>query len=138
MVVRDAITGDERKRIQLSNHEDLYGAPYRLVHRADLHRTLFEHATECDPDILHLKHEVVSFEEGPHGIIVNFCNGTQADCDLLIGADGIKSKVRQQIAKDNSVQYTGDAAWRILVPTSNVPENCRPEQAMGFLFFECV
>src|SRR4029453_15445195 len=51
-----------------------------------------------------------------------------ADCtivhgDLLIGADGLKSVICQQINGNIPATYTGDAAWRITVPVERLPQN---------------
>jgi salicylate hydroxylase len=41
--------------------------------------------------------------------------------DLLIGADGVKSAIREQIVGVDRAAYTGDAAWRLTVPTDQLP-----------------
>ena len=42
---------------------------------------------------------------------------------MLVGADGLKSAVRHQIAGDAPATYTGDAAWRVTIPVERLPEN---------------
>jgi salicylate hydroxylase len=117
-------TGEEIQRFSLSDeHERLHGAPYTQLHRADLHDILATRARQFDPDVVRLNHKVVGFSEGEKGVELCFADGTSARGDLLIGADGLKSAVRAQIAGDVPATYTGDAAWRIVVPTERLPEN---------------
>ena len=43
--------------------------------------------------------------------------------DILIGADGVKSAIRAQIFGASPASYTGDAAWRLIVPAARLPAN---------------
>jgi salicylate hydroxylase len=115
-------TGEEIQRFALSEeHERLHGAAYYQMHRADLHDLLAAKVRELDPAAINLNQRVVGFEEDNHGVELQFANGETARGDLLIGADGLKSVVRQQIAGNVPATYTGDAAWRITLPAERVP-----------------
>jgi salicylate hydroxylase len=103
-------------------HESNFGAPYYHTHRADLHRLLAERVRGLDPSCLSLNVKVCSFEERADGITLNLEDGGQVHGDVVIGADGIKSVVRQQILGDTPVSYTGDIAWRALIPIERLPE----------------
>jgi salicylate hydroxylase len=117
-------TGEEIQRFSLSDeHERLHGAPYTQLHRADLHEILAARAREADPNVVRLNHKVVGFTESAEGVELRFENGTSARGDLLIGADGLKSAVRRQMFGDSPATYTGDAAWRLIVPTDRLPPN---------------
>ena len=117
-------TGEVIQRFSLSEeHKRLHGAPYTQLHRADLHELLASKACSFDPNILRLDHKVIEFHEGDSGVTLRFDNGRTARGDLLIGADGLKSVVARQIVGDISAQYTGDAAWRFVVPTAQLPRN---------------
>lgn len=115
-------TGEEIHRFSLSDeHEKLHGAPYHQLHRADLHDLLAATARDLKPDVVRLKHTAVSYEERDNEVELFFSDGTSATGDLLIGADGLKSVVRQQIAGDVPATYTGDGAWRVTVPADRLP-----------------
>jgi salicylate hydroxylase len=116
-------TGEEIQRFALSEeHERLHGAPYTQMHRADFHGILAGKAHELKPDVVHLNKRVVGFEEDADGVTLRFTDGTSAQGDLLVGADGLKSAVRKQIAGETPANYTGDAAWRITVPVERLPQ----------------
>jgi 2-polyprenyl-6-methoxyphenol hydroxylase-like FAD-dependent oxidoreductase len=104
-------------------HERLNGAPYNQLHRADLHDLLAAKAREFDKNVVRLNHRIVCFEETAAGIRLHFAEGSSAKGDLLIGADGVKSAVRAQIAGADHAVYTGDAAWRITIPTDQLPDD---------------
>jgi salicylate hydroxylase len=115
-------TGEVIQRFALSEeHERLHGAPYVQMHRADLHDLLAAKVRDLNPDAIRLNHKVVGFTEDDRGVELQLANGTTARGDLLIGADGLKSVVRQQIAGNVPATYTGDAAWRITLPAERVP-----------------
>jgi len=123
-VFRAFDSGEVIDRFALSDeHERLHGAPYNQLHRADLHDLLAARARELKPDVVHLDHRVVGFEEEDDGVRLNFADGSSARGDLLIGADGLKSVVRTQMVGEIPASYTGDGAWRVTVPTERLPEN---------------
>ena len=115
-------TGEVIQRFELSEqHERLNGAPYVQMHRADLHELLATKVRELDPNAIRLNHRATGFVEDDRGVELKFADGTSARGDLLIGADGLKSVVRRQIAGPTPATYTGDAAWRITLPSDRVP-----------------
>ena len=115
-------TGEVIQTFALSaDHRRMHGAPYVQLHRADLHDILLAKARSLKPDLLHLGHRVVSFTEGEGGVEMTFANGATARGDVLLGADGIKSVVRAQSQGRVPPVYTGDAVWRIAVPTDRLP-----------------
>jgi salicylate hydroxylase len=117
-------TGEVIQRFSLSEeHERMHGAPYTQLHRADLHDILAARARAADPGVVRLNHKVVGFEESANAVELRFDDGTVARGDLLIGADGVKSAVRKQFLDDAPATYTGDAAWRLLVPTERLPKD---------------
>lgn len=117
-------TGEEIQRFALSDeHERLHGAPYTQLHRADFHNILAERARAFKADVIHLNRRAIGFTEAADGVTLNFADGSSAQGDLLIGADGLKSVVRRQIVGEVPATYTGDAAWRITVPVERLPKN---------------
>ena len=116
-------TGEELQRFNLSaDHERAHGAPYVQLHRADFHDILARRAQSAKPDLIRLGHRLVGFTETEDHVEARFENGHVAHGDLLIGADGLKSVVRRQIVGETPATYTGDAAWRLVVPVEKLPK----------------
>ena len=61
------------------------------------------------------------FEQGPSGVRAFFSDGTHADADILIAADGIHSTVRRQLIPDAEPTYAGYVGWRGAVAASDIP-----------------
>jgi salicylate hydroxylase len=115
-------SGEMISRFSLAEeHERLNGAPYNQLHRADLHNLLAAKAIELKKDVLRLDARIAGFQESAKGVRARLSSGETLDADLLIGADGVKSTVRTQIAGADRPTYTGDAAWRLTLPADRLP-----------------
>src|SRR5204863_7918708 len=70
---------------------------------------------------------LVRLEQDADGVTAQFADGTRARGDLLIGADGVRSTVREQLLPDAVPQYAGYVAWRAMLDESEVPPDIRAE-----------
>jgi salicylate hydroxylase len=95
-----------------------WGAPYYSFHRADLLDAL---AAGLDKSRIHLGHRLTRVEERSDGVGLVFDNGNRVDAEYVIGADGVKSVLRQALYGDDNPSYTGQMAWRALLKVSDVP-----------------
>lgn len=94
-----------------------YGAPYLTVHRADLHEALLR---QVPVGAVRLDARLVRIEETPSGVTLRLHDGRSARADLLIGADGIHSVVRERLVADRP-RFCGQSIYRGLVPANRVP-----------------
>ncbi|KAI1391738.1 salicylate hydroxylase [Hypoxylon trugodes] len=106
--------GSTMVKLPFDNIVETHGAPYYLVHRADLHEALLTAARRAGVEVLNQK-RVVSYDfEAPSATTQN---GEVFTADLVIGADGIKSIARPLLTGQPDIpRDTGDVAYRILIP----------------------
>lgn len=102
-----------------------YGAPYIVTLRADLHRALIDHARNLDAVMLRRHFGVDGIEETGGAMTVSAADGATAQGDLLIGADGLWSRVRKEIAPRAKPRFSGKTAWRTLIDASALPARFR-------------
>ncbi len=121
-------SGEMLHRLPLGEqHEAKHGAPYFQIHRSDLHAALLAAVKERGVSGIQLNAKAVRVEENTERATVFFDDGTSASADLVIGADGIKSVVRKHVLGDDHPVFTGQVAWRCLVPTERIPEQLRTD-----------
>jgi salicylate hydroxylase len=93
-----------------------FGAFQYQLHRADLHRLLLEAVVAADPQAIATGKALVSVVQTADGVSARFADGSDARGSVLVGADGVRSRVRQQLFGDESPVFTGHVAYRTLVP----------------------
>jgi 2-polyprenyl-6-methoxyphenol hydroxylase-like FAD-dependent oxidoreductase len=91
--------------------EKKVGSPSVAVHRADLQALLVREAGE---ETLHLGAEVEGFRQDEGGVTVYIAGGEE-HADLLVGADGLRSRVRASLLGPAKPRYAGYTAWRAVV-----------------------
>lgn len=100
--------------------EARWGAAYLHIHRADL-LDILVNAASRHPDIgLSLDARIAGYEHGGDGVIVHSHKGEPLTANLIVGADGIHSAIRQQMLGEEAARYTGNTAWRLTVPVDRL------------------
>jgi salicylate hydroxylase len=87
-----------------------------MLHRADLFGVLKAAIDVNDPEAVRLDSRVVGYEQDDAGVTVELAGGGRVDGVALIGADGLRSTIRERIAGPSSPRKTGRVAYRFLVP----------------------
>ncbi len=98
-----------------------YGHPYYHMHRGDLLRVLVDAADTSPAITLHVDACVTGFSQNPAGVEVHIGEAAHGG-DVLVGADGIHSALRAALWGDEQPTFTGNVAWRALVPVERLPE----------------
>jgi salicylate hydroxylase len=135
LLVRSAVSGRELAVMPLGQAmRQRYGAPYATVHRADLHRLLLDAVRGYGGVQLDLDSALLAFAQSPvAGVTVSVAGGRQLQADLLLGADGLWSLVRQQLLDDGDPQPTGHLAYRALLRQGDLPAALRSQQVTVWL-----
>lgn len=101
--------------------EAQYGAPYIHLHRADLHQLLADAFRALCPDGIKLDKQLVDIATDDAGATLRFADGTEVSAPVAVGADGVKSLVRDRLFATAPPQFTGQVAWRGVLPLSSLP-----------------
>lgn len=102
-----------------------YGYPYCMFHRADLHKALEQGVRSISPTAIRLNSRCEAVEtDGPRPSVL-LKDGSRVEGDLIVGADGVHSRVRLPIAGADRPSYSGCLAWRGVIPTDRLPAHLR-------------
>jgi 6-hydroxynicotinate 3-monooxygenase len=91
--------------------EERYGGTYINIHRGDLHDILAQVVT---PGTIAFNHLLTGIERSNGAYHLTFENGVTADADIIVGGDGIRSKVREVLIGDGPPRFTGAVAHRAI------------------------
>lgn len=100
-----------------------YGFPYYMLYRPDLHGLMERHVRQLQPDAIRLGAKVIGVVQQDSGVEVELEGGERIRGDILVGADGVHSRVRQVLFGEGVARFTGCVAWRGLVPRDKVPSH---------------
>lgn len=104
-----------------------WGAPYGTAHRATLQKALLDAVTANALCTLHLGQRIdIKDRQMPDGI-------ADRDFDLVIGADGVWSKIRALVPDAPSPLFSGNIAWRFTVPEASAPTILNRTSVTAFL-----
>ena len=104
--------------------EDAFGAPYLLLHRADLHQAL---AAAVPPSSVRLNTVVVGIDQDDGSASVTTASGERLRADLVVAADGIRSAARQWLFGADEAVFSRTVAYRALLPADEVADLDLPD-----------
>jgi 6-hydroxynicotinate 3-monooxygenase len=97
--------------------EEHFGGPYLNIHRGDLH-AIIERVIE--PSSIRFGHSLKGIDETSRSVRLFFDNGTTQEADIVVGADGIRSKVREYLLGFEPPRFAGRVAQRAIFPTTRL------------------
>lgn len=106
-----------------------WGAPYVHIHRADLVAALEQRLCALQGDAILTGQLVNSYRQDAGTATLIMADGTTHQGDILIGADGLHSTIRTRMLGADSPRYTGNVAWRAVVPMAELGTHAPPPTA---------
>ncbi|PPE68351.1 3-hydroxybenzoate 6-monooxygenase [Caldimonas thermodepolymerans] len=123
MVMHDAVDGKEIGRIPTGEaFRKRFNNPYAVIHRVDVHKSLLEGVEESDRASFHTSTRIVRVEQDADTVTIYDQHGNAYKGQALIGADGVKSVVREQYVGDPA-RVTGHVVYRAVVDKSEFPKD---------------
>jgi len=123
IVMYDANSGAGLAHMPLIPHmQHRHKAPYAVIHRADLHKTLRSRVEKSSRIELKYSSTLATFTDEGGSVVVKTVDGEEFCARVLVGADGLWSTVREQVLGDGPPQFTGQIAWRTVVRRDRVAE----------------
>ncbi len=114
-----------------------YGAAYAAVHRADLHALLLAAVQDVPAVQLHTGHALAGYSTGGSEVAVQLerpgASPVTVHADALLGADGLRSAVRQCLLGDAATRSSGHLAYRAVVRQDALPAALRSQQVTAWL-----
>jgi 6-hydroxynicotinate 3-monooxygenase len=111
-------TGETTYELRFDAEMDArFDGPFVNIHRADLHQLL---QSALASGTIHFGHKIAGIDDAPEGLRLTFENGAVAEADIAIGADGIRSRVREIILGAEEPRFIGRIAPRAVFPASRI------------------
>ncbi len=125
LIMMDAVDASEVGRIEVGEaFRKRFGNPYGVIHRADIHLSILE-AVEKNPLVsFKTSTRIEKMELRADGVTLTDAKGNTYQADAVIGADGVKSVVREQLIGDPP-RVTGHVVYRAVVDEADMPEDLR-------------
>jgi 3-hydroxybenzoate 6-monooxygenase len=122
----DATTGEALATVDLgADFRQRFGNPYCVVHRGDMHRMLANACRASDLISIRTSADIVSYRQDGNTVTAELASGETLIGSVLVGCDGLWSKVRRQLAGDAPPRVTGHTTFRSVIPIDLIPEDLR-------------
>lgn len=107
-------TGREFFSLSMNDYcEENFGVPYLIMHRGDFQTAL---ADALPADVIRFDKRFVGLTANSSTVRLSFSDGSAVDTDIVIGADGVNSRVREIMVGAEPPTYSGHVAYRAIFP----------------------
>jgi salicylate hydroxylase len=125
IVMMDAISEEEVACVPLGEpFRRRFGDSYAVIHRADIHRSILEEVALRDNVTFLTSTHVTHVDVGPHEVVVHDSQGKAYRGAALVGADGVRSVVRERLVGDTH-RVSGHVVYRGVVAKDDMPHDLR-------------
>ncbi len=118
LIWRDSRDGTMQNHVTLIDATKRFGAPYFNSYRPDVHSIL---ASAAPNSSIKAGRRCIGVETNNNSAGLSFEDGSSAEADVIIGCDGIRSRVRRVLFGGPDARYSGHMCWRTLVPVDALP-----------------
>ncbi len=113
-ISREWDTGNITNELTLGDEvEHRYGAPFLLMHRAELHAAL---ESVLPAGMVQFNRKLVGLDQNNRGVTLAFADGSRVTAGAVIGADGVHSVVREWMLGPEKPRFSGRVAYRTTFP----------------------
>jgi 2-polyprenyl-6-methoxyphenol hydroxylase-like FAD-dependent oxidoreductase len=131
ILMLDALDGREVARIPCGPLlQQRFKHPYVVIHRVDLHRVLLDACQHIPAIRLQASTTVTGFEDLGNRVRVSLEGGGTIEGTAIVGADGLRSRVRAQLFDEGEPHMIGYVAHRRVIPMAEVPEHVRRDEVI--------
>ena len=125
LIMMDAIDGAEVARIPVREaFRRRFGNPYAVIHRADIHRSIYEEVALESRIRVHTSARIVGVDLAGGRVRLADADGGRHDGAAVVGCDGVHSVVRARLLGDGH-RVSGHVVYRAVVPRADMPEDLR-------------
>ena len=110
-----------------------YGFPYMTVFRPDLLRVLAEQVERLKPGAIRLGARCAGLAQTSDRVELQLEDGHGAAGEVLVGADGVHSRIRPALFGSDDIRFTGMVVWRSLIPMAALPEQMKRNVAVNWV-----
>ena len=126
VLMMDGVTGETVIDIPLDGRfAKRFGNPYAVTHRADIHGALLDGCRASPLIELRANARVEGFDVDSSDVEVHLKNGEPVEACALVGADGVRSVVREKIVGDGEPPASGHMCYRAVLTVDQMPKDLR-------------
>jgi 3-hydroxybenzoate 6-monooxygenase len=126
LILMDGPTGETICKVPVGEpFRKRFGNPYAVIHRADVHGALLEGCRRSPRITLLTSRKVLAYEHVKDGVRVILADGSSVYGGALVGADGLRSRIREQVIGDGGPKTSGHICYRAVLPIDQMPEDLR-------------